>query len=256
MASVTGPANGPDIYVPTKNGCIVRVVAKTGLEKEKFCSEAGDMSASPVTAGDGTIYLGSLDGYLYAITGSCRHDCGNFGRCNVTTGVCRCMEPYHGSKCDFVCPQNCSGHGKCDIDSKKCKCEAKYLGEACQEKRCKNDCTGRGSCHRSRCNCKWYYEGEDCSGIIYYDRLKVPVTTLLLLLLSFVIYVGFRPAPPGNKRERFKAEYVIMQPEKTLGGLHNFGHFSTNRFERAVRVTSSLVLRQRRPHQAQNNPMT
>lgn len=43
----------------------------------------------------------------------------------------------------------------------------------------------------------------------------------------------------------FHSKYRLLCPERQLGGLHNFGDFAVNRYDRAVALHSGTKLRRR-----------
>jgi len=226
-----------------------------GTVTSRYCGEAEIMGASPVTGNDGTVYVASLDGYITALRGTCEPGCVH-GTCNTSTGVCHCRAPYKGISCKELCPKSCSGHGICHPNA-TCECAGLYRGEDCSTLGCLKDCLGRGACVQGRCGCGEWHEGGDCGESklwnLFHRHMGAIVTVLAVAVGLLLRLQGGDPAYGTSRRARFRREYTSRQPEKALGGLHNFGIYATNRFERAVRVTSGspskFMLRQRRPHQ-------
>jgi tenascin len=69
------------------------------------------------------------------------------------------------------CPGDCNApHGSCDFSSGKCICLEGYDGVMCQNRKCKNNCSGNGKCtHSGKCICDFNFVGEDCASKICKD---------------------------------------------------------------------------------------
>ena len=74
-------------------------------------------------------------------------------------------------------PAPCSGHGVCGYDMSpvpggdkaygRCLCMPGYLGEFCEEeKKCPQNCLGRGTCVAGHCKCRYGYSGKTCEDVI------------------------------------------------------------------------------------------
>ncbi|KAL9189485.1 hypothetical protein ACHAXT_009160 [Thalassiosira profunda] len=141
------------------------------------------------------------------ILAQCANDCSRNGVC-TSLGVCECQAGFTGGDCSVrICPSGpafsdvaettdtahqsavCSNRGTCDEETGDCLCAAGFSGIACERSKCKNDCSGRGTCvsmrhlaestrnHESQqfsynlwdadkifgCTCDLGYTGYDCS---------------------------------------------------------------------------------------------
>lgn len=200
------------------------------------------MYSSPAVAPDGTVFLCSEDGHLYALTGQCGHEC-HHGRCDLHSGRCVCQAPYRGPNCAELCPGDvlnqsgkvvsCSGHGVCHTESRSCRCAEGYTAHNCAQAECPKNCSGHGVCTSGSCGCLEPFLGQDCSRVHYHTGCMY----LTALCVALAVMLGSGVLCPGEHSqevERFKQLYASTQPERLLGGAHHFGVYKPARFERAA----------------------
>lgn len=90
---------------------------------------------------------------MYCNAKYCPNNCTDafHGICNVTTGICHCLDNYFGPNCSWIECRNPScipGRGKCDYSTGQCICIAPYFGEGCAQTQCPDpSCRGVGRCN-------------------------------------------------------------------------------------------------------------
>lgn len=78
--------------------------------------------------------------------------------CPVNQELCKELDFFMSGQC----LNGCSLNGECVNGI--CNCFIGYSGEDCSERRCPNDCSGRGFCTTAgMCECEAAYTGVDCS---------------------------------------------------------------------------------------------
>lgn len=107
---------------------------------------------------------------IYILIGACLSaevngvsvECGGFGKCDTSTGLCSCSQGFSGAACYRKwCPNNCNNHGRCvnmknvEIDINSGEYKYKYSGKATNEL-------------DYVCVCDGGYKGGDCSESILY----------------------------------------------------------------------------------------
>jgi len=99
--------------------------------------------------------------------------CSSMGSCDVSSGVCTCVDGYGGPACDVFC-SGCADRGFCSLDPSHpdrgvhCQCFPQWGGDHCQQS-CPIDantqltCAGHGWCDANvKCACHTQWRGEIC----------------------------------------------------------------------------------------------
>ncbi|KAL0480892.1 ultraviolet-B receptor [Acrasis kona] len=123
----------------------------------------------------------------------CPNNCFGQGVCNTVTGVCACFAEFLGTSCElYQCPDPlCSLHGYCDTTRGVCVCtpSSVWKGLTCSDRRCRNDCSGRGICLKESgtCSCDKGYTGEGCDIGAAFSNTPAMWTTLLVIFVIFIL---------------------------------------------------------------------
>ena len=102
--------------------------------------------------------------------------CSGHGICNPRNGTCICETGFGGSVCrslklngpeselngpESECPNDCSGKGDCTASG--CDCVEGYRGVACDHQVCPFNCSNHGICSHGKCHCDKGFAGEACA---------------------------------------------------------------------------------------------
>ena len=114
----------------------------------------------------------------------CKPDCGTNGKCDQSTGECKCSPGFEGDDCSkTTCPKNCSGQGSCNKITKKCTCKTGFTGDDCSKLEGYVFDSTSSQCSLKACsdNIPCWKDQESCnknnptqSSYIYYNQ-KIPV---------------------------------------------------------------------------------
>ena len=92
---------------------------------------------------------------------------GEFGRCHpedlARAGVCRDTPSLFDSASNCLlhkCKNDCSGHGSCTPNG--CNCNVGWGGSSCQNSTCPFNCRSHGVCNKNTCTCRQGFVGPTC----------------------------------------------------------------------------------------------
>lgn len=64
-----------------------------------------------------------------------------------------------------TCPNACSGNGDCNVLTGSCQCDADHYATDCSLRRCKYDCSLKGTCNNGVCDCDVGFGGQWCDQV-------------------------------------------------------------------------------------------
>ncbi len=99
--------NGHGVCVESNSTC--NCYEGWGADNEIASYKAPDCSVRTCPSGRawGALPTSTTDAHPLA-------ECSNMGKCDRTTGLCRCKKGFDGIACQrYGCPNDCSGHGRC-----------------------------------------------------------------------------------------------------------------------------------------------